>query len=121
MANFGFDWVFLVEVANDELFEYEKLLYNHEVPFQSSETEKGQRIEVPEKYSIVMREMIEAYQSGELSTPVNAFNPRYSAFERGSKIRQIVRRKRVIKGNFLFLLVLMMIMMAIQMLIYLRK
>ncbi len=121
MANFGFDWVFLVSVKESELFEYEKLLYNHGVPFKSIKTIEGHRMEVPEKYSEVMRLMIEDYQHGILTTPVNTFNPRYSTFERGAKIRQIVRRKKVIKGNFLFILVLMMIMMAIQLLMYLRK
>lgn len=121
MANFGFDWVFLLDVTNDELFEYEKLLYNHEIPFQSIETEAGHQLEIPEKYSKIARDMIVAYKEGNLSMPANNFNPRYSRVERGSKIRQIVRRKKVMKGNFLFLLVLMMVMMAIQMLIYLRK
>lgn len=121
MANFGFDWVFLADVTDEELFEYEKLLYTHELPFQSKEIAGGHRLEIPEKYSEVARDMIKDYQEGVLATPVNIFNPRYSSFERGSKIRQIVRRKKVMRGNFMFLLVLMMLMLAIQMLIYLRK
>ena len=121
MVNFGLDWVFLVSVNEEELFEYEKLLYNHEIPFRSIEEGSRKQIEVPEKYHKISDAMMKDYQAGILTDPVNDFNPRYSTFERGLKIRRVVKQKRAVRGNFMFLLIIMMLMLAMQMLMYLRN
>lgn len=119
MVNFGLDWVFLVSVNEEELFEYEKLLYDHELPFKTIETREGYNLEVPEKYVELSRSMILDYQEGILDTPVNDFNPRYSTFERGRKVRFVP--KRFFRGNYVFLLILMLFMLMFQMMIYLKK
>jgi len=121
MANFGYDWVYLITVSKKELFEYEKLLYDHEIPFKSIEEGNRYQIEVPEKYHKISDEMMKDYQAGILAGPVNDFNPRYSTFERGLKIRRVIKQKRAVRGNFMFLLIIMMLMLAMQMLIYLRN
>ncbi len=76
---------------------------------------------MPEKYLAISKEILKDHRAGILLEPVNGFEPRYSTFERGSKIRRVAQQKRRARGNFLFLLVIMMIMLALQMLIYLRK
>lgn len=121
MTNFGFNWMYLVTVNCKNRFEYESLLYNHEIPFESNEKGNKCEIKVPEKYFKISREIIDDYQSGRLVDPVNDFNPRYSNFIRGKKVRRNVDYSRVRKANYLILLVMMMLMLGFQMLIYIRK
>lgn len=35
MANFGLDWMDLTDVSEPMLFDFEKLLYYHQIPFES--------------------------------------------------------------------------------------
>lgn len=121
MKNFGFDWMYLTSVTAENLFSYEKLLYHHGIPFRSEEKEDGLMMAVPEKYLKMSDEIIKDFRAGILLDPVNGFNPRYSNFKRGKKIRRVVKQKQTFRGNFLFLLVVMMLMLALQMLMYLRQ
>jgi hypothetical protein len=121
MGNFGLDWVVLVQTHEDRLFEYEKLLYYHEIPFHTLNDGGDYRIQVPEKYFAMGREIVHDHDKGILLNPVNDFNPRYSTFERGLKVRQVGRPRASFKWQFVMILVLMMFMLALRMLIYLRK
>lgn len=121
MANFGLDWMDLTDVSEPMLFDFEKLLYYHQIPFESVKKMDGYLIRVPEKYLAISKEIVKDYRAGILLEPVNGFEPRYSTFERGTKIRRVAQQKRRARGNFLFLLVIMMIMLALQMLMYLRQ
>lgn len=121
MANFGLDWVVLLTIEEVRLFEYENLLYYHEVPFHSVETDGQFMVMVPEKFSAIGQEIIEDYRAGLLQEPVNDFNPRYSNFVRGLKVRQIGRPRASFKWQLAMILFLMLFMLAVRMLLYLRK
>lgn len=121
MANFGLDWVVLLTIEEEHLFEYENLLYYHEVPFHTVEAEGQFLIKVPEKFSAIGKDIIEDHRAGILQEPVNNFNPRYSNFVRGLKVRQVGRPRASFKWQFAMILFLMLFMMAMRMLLYLRK
>ncbi|MBN2897745.1 MAG: hypothetical protein JXO44_03125 [Clostridia bacterium] len=121
MVNFGFDWLFLVEVDEAHILEYETLLYYHQLPFHTIEEAGRYRIQIPEKYMSIGCDVIAAYQAGNLANPVNDFDPRYSHFERGRKVRQPIRPHSAFKWHFLFLLIIMLFMLLVQMVLYIRK
>lgn len=121
MKNFGLNWMDLTSVSESLLFDVEKLLYHHQIPFESIEKIEGYLIRVPEKYLSISKDIIKDYRAGILIDPVNNFNPRYSTFERGTKIRRVAQQKKRTRGNFLFLLVIMMLILGLQFLMYIRR
>ena len=57
MANFGYDWLFLVTVKEEHILEYEKLLYYHELPFHTVQKDGLYHIQTPERYIEIGREI----------------------------------------------------------------
>ncbi len=118
MSDFGFNWVYLLETDEQNVFRYERLLYYHQIPFHTDIDElKRCVISTPQKFMAIAYEIIEDYNMGKLVEPVNQFNPRYSNFERGKKVRYYVSRKVSYKWQAIALIFLFLFMFGVKILL----
>lgn len=92
MSNFGFQWVELTKVMDsDDLYCYEKLFYNHNIPLKFEKTEGFATILLPEKFLSIGREILESYLNNKLDEPLNNFES-----------RKFLRRKKLISGKTVY-------------------